>query len=35
MARQKLKQEGYSDELIEQSTAHNETDDEVILSRKV
>ena len=31
MARQKLKQEGYSDELIEQSTAHNETDDEVIL----
>ncbi|MGI6545357.1 MAG: preprotein translocase subunit SecA [Fastidiosipilaceae bacterium] len=31
MARQQLRKMGYDDELIEQSTAHNETDDEAVL----
>ncbi len=34
MARQKMRQEGYSDELIEASTAFNETDDEQILEAR-
>ena len=36
LAKQEMRKRGYSDELIEQSTAHNETDDEEILNaRKV
>ncbi len=31
MAREAMKKEGYDEELIEQATAHNETDDEIIL----
>ena len=30
LAKQEMKKRGYSEELIEQSTAHNETDDEEI-----
>lgn len=32
MARQEMRRKGYDDELIEQSTAYNETDDEAILN---
>ncbi len=36
LAKQEMRKKGYSDELIEQATAHNETDDEQILNaRKV
>lgn len=31
MAREAMKREGYDEELIEQATAHNETEDEIIL----
>ena len=34
MARQKMRQEGYDEELIEQSTAFNETEDPVILEAR-
>ncbi len=34
MARQQLKREGYEEELIEQSTAYNETDDEEVLAAR-
>ena len=36
LAKQEMRKKGYSDEIIEQATAHNETDDEQILNaRKV
>ena len=36
LAKQEMKKQGYSDELVEEATAHNETDDEQILNaRKV
>ncbi len=34
LAKQEMKKHGYSEELIEQSTAHNETDDEQILNAR-